>query len=199
MKKIPGCALLLFTLLPVGRSAVVTISGKDTSYANQEIVFDKFADGITKSDEELAQCKVKPDGSFSFQFDISETTFVYAYLGIYRVHLYAEPGRTYDILLPPREDKEMKDVLNPYFSPVIVQLATTKYDENELNMLIRMFNDAFQPYYNKHIEDAAKRTDFTELDKDIPHMEKPFTASQNKFFNDYRRYRYAGRRSAGGP
>jgi cytochrome oxidase Cu insertion factor (SCO1/SenC/PrrC family) len=168
----------------------VTIYGQDTSYIGSDIIFFKYSDGISETETEIGRSRVADDGIFSLTFDVDETTFVYSYLGTYKVHLYAEPGNSYEIILPPRQEKGLQDFLNPYFSPTIVHLATKHYDEKELNTLIRMFNDAFLPYYNKHILDLHNKGDFSELDKNIEKMDKPFSSSKNEFFNQYRKYRY---------
>jgi len=53
-----------------------------------------------------------------------------------------------------------------------------------------MFNDAYTPYYNKHIINFINKEDFSELNADIERIEKPFVNSNNRFFNNYRKYRY---------
>jgi peroxiredoxin len=168
----------------------VTIIGLEPAYAGTEFSLLKYSDQISGSEASLAKTLIAEDGSFSVSFDIDETEFVFAYLGIYKVHLFAEPGQSYRILLPPKQEKATGDFLNPYFSPVTVHLATAEYQKDELNTLIRMFNDAFLPFYNKHILTITTQTDFSELDLNIEQMEKPFSGSENQYFNDYRRYKY---------
>jgi hypothetical protein len=200
---------LLLLILITGKNIAgtdVTVFGHDTAYAGKEIIFKKYTEQITNAETEIARCTVTKDGSFSFSFSMKEITLVFAYIGVYKVHLFVEPDRSYEILLPPKDEKVEDDYLNPYFSPIVVYLGTKQYNENELNILIRMFNDSYQPYYSKHILEITNKKNFTELDKgtshiekqndysslekDIAQMEKPFESSQNKFFNDYRRYRY---------
>jgi hypothetical protein len=206
MKKIIVLSLLIVIVNRAYSVNDVEIYGRDSSYAGVQISFKKFTEQITNSESELAKCIVAKDGSFRLSFSVDEITLVFAYLGIFKVHLFAEPGKSYEILLPPRQEKEPDDLLNPYFSPTIVYLGTRQYNENELNTLIRMFSDAYQPYYSKHILEvtnkkdfkeldkgivqADKKKDFSELDNDIKRMNKPFDSSNNKYFNDYRKYRY---------
>lgn len=142
------------------------------------------------SEKVVGTALVDSAGRFSLTFDTKNTLFVFSYLGVYKVHLYAEPGMQYEIILPPRQEKSPADMLNPYFSPVIVHLGTTQQDKSELNTLIRMFNDAYLPYFNKHVQDIALKEDFSELDNDIKNIEKPFSSSENEFFNTYRSYCY---------
>ncbi len=168
----------------------VRIFGQDTSYAGVNIEFLHYSNHITNTEVLLGKCTVGDDGTYDIQFHIDETTFVFAYIGIYKVHLYAIPENSYAIMLPPRVDKKPQDFLNPYFSPVIAHLGTVDFQETELNMQIRMFNDSYLPYYNKHIMAIREKDDFDELDKDIFRMEKTFSSSENDFFNNYRKYRY---------
>jgi hypothetical protein len=184
------CSLLLLGSLSLNAGQLVTITGKDTSYTGTEIVFNKYSDQISGSEVVLGKATANKEGAFSITFEIDDITFVFSYIGIYRTHLFAVPGKHYNIILPPRQEKGPGDLLNPYFSPIIIHLATTDYSEDELNARIRMFNDAFLPYYNKHIVTLAQTEDFSELDKDIAAMEKPFATSQDTYFNNYRKYRY---------
>lgn len=190
MKYLISILLLWLALLFSNAQSNVSISGQDTSYTGMNIEFLKYSDRITNTEETVGECLVKDNGSFFAEFQLSETTFVFAYLGIYKLHLYAVPGNSYKIILPRREDKKQEDFLNPYFSPVVAHLATEDFQENELNVQIRMFNDAFLPYYNKHIMGLREKSDFAELDKDIAKMEKSFASSKDEFFNVYRKYRY---------
>ncbi len=190
MKKI--FCLQIFILLVIKIYAInnVTISGFDTAYSGKEVIFNKYAEQITNSEFELARCVIAKDGSFSLSFQVEDVTFIFSYIGVYRLCLFVEPNKTYNIILPPKEEKEPDDFVNPYFSPIIVYLGTKQYDENELNIQIRMFSDAYQPYYSKHVEEKNVKNDFAALDNDIAQMEKPFASSNNQFFNNYRKYRY---------
>lgn len=190
MKRIFPFLLILNLVLPIYGQQETLIFGSDTSYAGLEIELLCYSDRITNSEILLDKDTVSQDGSYQLKFNLDRITFVFAYLGVYKIHLYAEPGKTYNIILPPRQDKEPKDFLNPYFSPIVTHLGTLNFSPDELNTLIRMFNDAYLPYYNKHIMALSESDDFSELDKDIEKMEKAYTSSENEFFNNYRKYRY---------
>jgi peroxiredoxin len=190
MKKLLIHFILLYIFVALQGQQKVQIFGTDTSYSDIEIEFLQYTDRITNTEMSLGKTIVTSDGTFSITFDLDRITFVYAYIGVYKVHIYAEPGTQYEIILPPRQDKQPQDFLNPYFSPIVTHLGTTRYSPDELNTLVRMFNDAYLPYYNKHIMALSEKDDFSELDKDIAKMEKPFASSDNQFFNNYRKYRY---------
>lgn len=182
--------LLLLCICPVSKSQNVTLYGNAPSYANMEIIFYCYTDMVSEMEKEIGRSQVDIDGNFALSFNLEETTFIISHMGIYKAFLYAEPGNKYEIILPERTEKSPEDELNPYYVESRIQLGTTNMNTEELNFLIRMFNDAYTPYYNKHLSNFISNNDFSELDNDIENMEKPFVNSTNKYFNDYREYRY---------
>jgi peroxiredoxin len=53
-----------------------------------------------------------------------------------------------------------------------------------------MFDDAFIPYYDKHVNSIYYKPDFNQIDQDIHQIEAPFKDYSNAYFRDYRRYHY---------
>ena len=83
-------------------------------------------------------------------------------------------------------------MLNPYFEYTSLQLGISNSTEDDINLLIRMFDDTYNPYYNKHVSGLMTTQDnFETLDTDLSQMEKIFSSNQNVFFANYRKYRYA--------
>jgi thiol-disulfide isomerase/thioredoxin len=183
-------ALIFSATFTLSFSRDVILHGNAPSYAGCEILFNRYTDWITNGEEEIGRCRVDTTGNFSVSMDLEQITFVFSHLGIYKAFLYAEPGKTYEIILPEREDKSQEDELNPYFTESRIQLGTADVSPDDINFMIRMFNDAYNPYYNKHIISFINNDDFSELNADIERLEKPFTGSVNSFFNRYRDYRY---------
>jgi thiol-disulfide isomerase/thioredoxin len=182
--------LLISATFSISFSRDVIIRGNAPSYAGCEIVFNRYTDWITKGEEEIGRCLVDTNGYFIVTLDLEQITFMFSHLGIYKAFLYAEPGKSYEIILPERADKDPEDELNPYFIESRIQLGTADVSDDDINFMIRMFNDAYNPYYNKHIIDFINNDDFSELNADIERLEKPFAGSRNGFFNRYREYRY---------
>ena len=57
-------------------------------------------------------------------------------------------------------------------------------------MLIIMFDDAYIPYYDKHVNNIYSKPDFKLIDQDIQQIEEPFINYDNAYFREYRRYHY---------
>lgn len=168
----------------------VIITGTHSAYANKEIVFLHYADPFTGMEEVVTKTTFDSTGTFSVNIETGETKYIYACLGNKKVYLYIEPGKEYNVILPEFVALTQADKLNPFFKHIDVHLATKVFDQKELNVQIRMFMDAYQPYFNKHIEKVFTDIDFAQLDKDIEKMNKPFSKSANEFFNNFREYKY---------
>lgn len=172
------------------QAAPTVIKGIAPTYAGREIVFYRTSDWITGTEAIAAQCRVSDSGEFETEVDLKEVTQLFSYLGIYKGYFFAEPGKTYDLVLPEFRDKSPEDLLNPYYEHVEIHLGLTNFSENDLNMLIVMFEDAYIPYYDKHVNSIYTRPDFQKIDQDIQQIEEPFRSYTNRYFRDYRLYRY---------
>jgi peroxiredoxin len=186
---------LLFLVLFSPRAFVscaqpVVISGSSPSNANSSLEFLKTTDWITGTEEVAGTCQVDENGDFRIEIVLAETEQLYLYLGIYRGFFYAEPGKSYQLVLPERIDKSPEDLLNPYFEPVEVHLGLSNFSNSELNMLIMMFDDAYIPYYDKHVNNLYVKTDMSRLEEDIQNIENSFHLSPGDFFRQYRHYHY---------
>jgi peroxiredoxin len=186
-------ALLYLIIIGPGLSlaaAKTAIHGEAVSYAGKEITFFRKSDIITGSDEIVAKCMVSDSGNFSAIVELSQTTQLYSYLGIYLGYFYAEPGSEYDLILPEFRDKSPDELLNPYFEPVELHLGISNFSSEDINMLIVMFEDAYIPYYDKHVNTIYSGPDVKKIDEDIRQIEQSFTSYRDTYFNIYRKYRY---------
>lgn len=172
--------------------AGVLIKGKAPQYAGEEISFQSYTEWITRNTKDIAKTTVSDSGDFFLHIETNETTYIFTHLGIYRCYMYIEPGKEYLVELPPKENKKPEDILNPYFEPVKIQIGIRNSNEEDINVLIRMFDDRYNPYYNKHVNEILMKTfNFETLDKDLKTLEQNFSQNQNTFFSNYRKYRYA--------
>ncbi len=182
--------VIFLPLINQVKAQQVTISGHAPSYANTPLVFYSTADWISGTEQVAGKCQVSDSGYFEVTVPVETTGQLYAYLGIYRAYFFAEPGKTYRLVLPERKDKSPESQLNPYFEPVEIHLGLANFSSDELNILIMMFDDAFIPYYDKHVNDVYLKPDLKKLEDDISQIEQPFSTYRNSFFSQYRRYHY---------
>lgn len=174
----------------VSDAFAITISGINETYAGQQIEIVIPQDPFTGIDTIISSLIADETGFFTTELQITEITQVFMVSGIYNMFLFVEPGKDYKVILPPFEPLTEEKRFNPYFNPVEVHLTTEKFNEDDINILIRMFLDAYQPYYNKHLNKVFGDKNFEQLNKDIAIIDKPFKKSGNEFFNNYRYYKY---------
>ncbi len=165
--------------------------GKSKAWAGSEIIFYKYKELITNSEEPLASTVVDSNGTFELKIPLQQTEYIFTHLGIYNLYLYAGPGSNYELVLPPFQEKSVADLLNPYFQELTMLVGIVNIKEHDINLLIRMFDDAYEPYYTKHVVESVSGKDFSKLDEDIQRIEAPFVKDTNTYFKEYREYKYA--------
>ncbi len=187
--RIWAALLLGFSAVNIPAQSVV-ITGYAKSYAASTLEFTHIANWITGAEELLGTSVVTDSGDFTLEFKITHTQQIIVHLGVYLGYFYAEPGKKYELVLPEKVDKQPEDLLNPYFKPEEIHLGLLNFDPDELNMRIMMFEDAYVPYYEKHVSHIYSKTDIRNVERDIQQMEAPFQKHPGEFFNEFRRYRY---------
>jgi len=120
---------------------------------------------------------------------ITEPICIFSHLGVYKGRLFIEPGKSYHIVLPDKMNKTQADKLNPYYDETEFQFGILNTSGDELNFLIRAFDDAYIPYFNKLTFNVYTKTKPEEFDNTITEMEAPFKDIKNVFFNQYKNYK----------
>jgi peroxiredoxin len=184
-------SLVLMILLGLlAQAGQITVTGRAPSYANTQLTFYRTSDWITGTEEIAGDCRVSDSGDFRMVIPLETITQLLIYPGIYKGYFFAEPGKAYQLILPEKRDKSPEDMLNPFFEPVEIHLGLANFTSDDLNILIVMFDDAYIPYYDKHVNNVYGKSDLKKLEEDIGQIEMPFRDYQSSFFRDYRQYRY---------
>jgi thiol-disulfide isomerase/thioredoxin len=166
-----------------------TISGLATTYKGDDIVFKTYKDYITLDEVELFRAKVDTSGHFSITLPINETVYVFTCLGIYKGHMYVEPGEKYNIIFPDKQDKTPAEKSNPFYEYTEFMIGISKGGMYELNFMIRSFDNSYFPYFNKLALNVKTQANPKELERAIAEMQKPWDSIQNDFFKQYIYYR----------
>ena len=172
------------------QSQETSVYGNAPDYKGEEIVFYHISDFITSTETEVGRCRVDESGNFNCNIKILETTYVFSYLGIYKVYFFAEPKQKYQILLPPKEDKTEAQRLNPFFRETDLQIGILNIDKTDINYLINSFDLAFNANFDQIVMDAYKGKNKLDIDSLINLIETKYKNIGNKYFDAYRTYRY---------
>lgn len=190
---IRGLTLLLLQFIFTGTllSQEIIIRGKEPQYAGTKITFYRFAERIADTRDELGSCIVDEQGDFLIRFHSGCVLQVFADIGIYRVYLFTEPGKQYDVKLPPRMDKTTADYLNPYFRQEAVHLGIINHQPDELNGKIQRFDKRFTPLFRKYAFGAYIQNQFNDLDSTLQAVNGSFGNDRDPFFRCYVDYKSA--------
>jgi peroxiredoxin len=168
----------------------VVVKGVAPQYAGDSLHFLSYADYLTLAEEQLATVKVAADGSFSASFALTETRMLFLHLGKNKTWFYAEPGKQYEVVLPPRLDKMPADSLNPYFEENEIQLGIQNIKDTDLNFLIQAFDNSFEPYMSTFAHNIYAKKKPDELSKALQSLDNSFpNRNNNQFFEAYFRYK----------
>lgn len=182
--------ILLFFALPASLAGQITLQGNAPSYSNQTITFHRYADYITNTEEVIGKCLVDEHGNFRCELKISETSFIFSNLGIYKAYLFVEPKTTYQIVLPEYESKTEDQRLNPFFREIDVHMGIEKLEPNDINYLISTFDLLFNENFDLLLQEAYGGNKSLPIDSLLQGIEDRFTEHNQSFFSTYRSYRY---------
>ncbi len=170
----------------------VIIRGNAPGYAGEEIVFYSWTDQISFTQVELFSVIIGENEQFSIDILIEGgPEYIYSNTGIYNLYMYIEPGKEYEVRLPEKTDKPVSDKLNPYFEGIPTHLAVLNHDSNELNALIRTFDDMYEPLFGEFLVRLTVERDQGLLDSLQGAFNQRFSQSVHPYFNAYRNYKMA--------
>jgi len=183
-----------FIVVNYAVSQNVVLRGNASEYVGAKLSFLTFADQITYTEKELCSCQVNENGDFSCSLNVNETTYVFLHLGIYEAFIFVEPGKEYQILLPEKQEKTMADKLNPYFTPTQYHLGIENSSENELNYQLAFFDEIYSKMFESTSYAIYSKNPNLDVNAEISRVDSIFSDYDNKYFKDYKKYKYASYR-----
>lgn len=184
-------AFLLTGLLAKPNTTDCTIFGNNKDYAGFVLQVFATPDLISGEQVLIGSDTVDADGNFKLVFPLQQTQLLTLPLGIYECIVYAEPNKTYQVVLPPWQPKTKADLLNPFFTPVQIYLGIRNPAPNDINFQIAGFNELYHNYIDKEYYYIFKFPRKANIDSVINTIDSQFDTITNSYFNDYRKYKYA--------
>ncbi|PKQ65743.1 hypothetical protein BZG02_01680 [Labilibaculum filiforme] len=167
----------------------VRIYGTNKTYAGSKIEIKYHTDVFTYSEKTLTDFTVPADGSFSINLDINEVTLVFLPLGVYKGYLYLEPGKEYEIKLPPKKDLSPVQKLNPFFELDELLIGVANVDTKDLNIAIRTLDDKIDPFINQNFHKIYRKKENSVGIAFSEEVRLEYNEISNPFFQDYLTYR----------
>jgi hypothetical protein len=182
--------LCLFSLLFLSSLSVFSVntklSGVAKDYAGKTISLRIYTDYIIQNERILAETKVDSMGNFAFTADIFYPVQAFIPMEVYNGFIYLEPGKEYEVTLPPYKEKTFQDKLNPFFKPADYLLDITNLNKGDLNYQMMEFEDAFDYFSMKHIVLGTEPDSIQESILQMKNIFPDFTEPFQQRFMDYR-------------
>jgi hypothetical protein len=191
-------SVIFFIVLPLSlriEAANVSIYGVNKDYAGKELEFFIYKEQIFDGNESLSKIQVNTKGEFSVSFFIQETQCVYCHTPLYTAFLFTEPGKSYQVELPPTQSDIEENSTSPFFLPPLWHMlphTDLKSESIELNKAIYEFDEQFDPFLDKQIVryydpklSREKLDSFCNANSNIPLLD------DNGYFETYRQYKIA--------
>lgn len=181
------CWLSVYGVIPID---TVVIKGYAKEYAGINLILQTVGNPISAEKHNLASFQVDEKGNFYHSFPVSEITPATLDVGRFRGTIYFEPGKSYELVLPPFEPRSDADRFNPFFIPENVVIGIANGDAQQLNNQIRDFQDAFSTRYDANAFQIFSTGDKQKASSIIHELDSIFPASTGSYFENYKHYTY---------
>jgi peroxiredoxin len=177
----------------------VTILGSGPGYGGKEIQVRIPGNPFLQYPRYADTVFCDSDGSFEISLELEEGTFVFLETGIYEGSIYAEPGYSYSISLPPYRKKTYADMVSPFFSPVRFHLEVLSCipadgsgpigRTEDINSKLYRFDTLFAGINEKVVMNRQLNLQ-SDVDSVIRTTEASYSGDTSSFFSEYRKYKY---------
>ena len=169
----------------------VTLSGKSIDYSSKELTFYTVPDPVLHEKVELASTKVAADGTFSLVLPINQTVEIYTDLEKYCGTMVAEPGKNYQIELPPFSPRTSFESRSIYFKPAPYWLGLPGTGNSDLNYVVRSFITDFNNETFKNTIPIYQQKSKEVVSEIIDRLGKKYSTNQSEYFRILKQYYYA--------
>ncbi|MFY9153660.1 MAG: redoxin domain-containing protein [Prolixibacteraceae bacterium] len=183
--------LLVFVLLNVfgTQAAGVKISGKAPEYANNRIALNTLHDFISEEKTILGMISFDDHGNFSFEIEITQTSLCFADFDGYHGMIYLEPGKSYELLFPPKRTLTASQKRNPFAKPEPVWFGLVNPDKNDINLRIQHYEQSYTTLENKYFDQIFINKSKSLVDTVKTSLDHEFPKTNSEFFESHKFFR----------
>jgi len=180
-------AILLLFIFTINASAA-ELHFSAPEYAGSSFTFYTIPNFLTDKQEIIAEGVVDEKGEFKVEFNVPTTIPIYSEFGIYKGWIVADPGVSYNLLLPPKKDNTSS---NPFFKPTPIHLGIKDCQPSATNALIDDFDRQYKWLMGRNYNTIFFRRSLETAVGVIDTLKLKFPATTNQYFELFKTYKYA--------
>lgn len=169
----------------------VKITGKAPEYANNSIGLNRLHDFISEEKMKLGTIRFNSEGIFNLEVELTETSLCFADFDGYHGMIYLEPGKSYEIVFPPKRKLTESQKRNPFVKPEPIWFGISKPDKDELNIHIQQFEQAYVILENKYFDQIFTYQAKSLVDTVKLKLDKEFPKTNSVLFESHKLFRKA--------
>jgi len=182
--------LVFAILLIIG---TLRVSGAELKFSAPEYAGSSFSfyivpNFLAEKQEIIAEGVVDEKGEFKVEFKVESSLPVYSEFGVYKGWFIADPGVSYDLILPPKKENTST---NPYFKPTPIHLGIKDCPQNSTNWLIDDFIRQDNTLMSRNINQIFYRRSLETAIAVIDTLKSKFALTTNAYFEQFKTYKYA--------
>ena len=181
-----GFAFLMCLIYISGYGAELKFTAPE--YAGSAFTFYTIPNFLTDKQEIVGEGTVSETGELTIQFNVESTIPIYSEFGVYKGWFIADPGVSYNLILPPKADNTSS---NPYFRPKLVHLGVKGAAPESTNMLIDNFNRQYNLDMSQNMNQIFYRRSLETAETVIANLKTKFPETSNEYYEQFKTYKYA--------
>lgn len=148
-------------------------------------------DFITEEKIKLGSIRFDAQGAFETSVDLNQISLCHADFDGYQGLIYLEPGKSYELVFPPKRNLTPAQKRNPFLKPDPVWFGIKDPAANDLNVLIQNFEFAYSNYENKYFNKIFQNQSGASVDTVKQMLDKEFPKTGHAFFEAHKTFRKA--------
>jgi len=187
-------AAIIFLCLFVAGEAMtmpVKISGKAPEYAHNSIELTIFHDYISEEPIKIGDIRFNAEGSFELEVELNQISLCIADFDGYQGMIYLEPGKSYQLVFPPKRTITATQKKNPFTKLEQIWFGIKNSTPSDLNFLIQQFEIAYAKYENKYFDQIFVNQSASMVDTFKQKLDEEFPKTSNAFFEYHKQFRKA--------
>lgn len=167
------------------------IFGKAPEYNQSSIDLYIYHDFITEEKVKLGAIHFGSDGNFLLNIETQSTILAMADFDGFQGMIYIEPGKSYEIVFPPKRNQTEAQKRNPFVKADPIWFGIKNADKNELNYQIQQFEQQYIILENQYFDQIYGNRSKQLVDSIKHRLDQLFPKSANQLLESHKLFRKA--------